>query len=61
MNKNISMSIRVSPSELEEIKKAAKMESYSSYSEYVRRTILIETNKVLERSKPKEYGQRNGE
>lgn len=49
MNKTISMSIRVSEEELEKIKKAAKYESYSSFSEYVRRTVLIETEKVLKR------------
>lgn len=47
MNKTIPMSIRVSKEELDAIKKAAKLESYSSYSEFVRRTILLETNRIL--------------
>ena len=47
MNKSIPMSIRVSKEELDAIKKAAKLESYSSYSEFVRRTILLETNRIL--------------
>ena len=47
MNKTISMSIRVSEEELEKIKKAAELEAYSSYSEFVRRTALIEAEKVI--------------
>ena len=47
MNKTISMSIRVSEEELKKIKKAAELESYSSYSEFVRRTSLIEAEKVV--------------
>lgn len=45
------MSIRVSEEELEKIKKAAQLESYSSYSEYVRRTVLIDTDKILKAKK----------
>lgn len=55
MNKTISMSIRVSPEELEAIKRAARIEAYSSYSEYVRRTILLETNKVLDHDQQQEH------
>ena len=47
MNKNISMSIRVSDEELEKIKKAAEKQNYSSYSEFVRRTALIEAERVI--------------
>ena len=47
MNKNISMSIRVSDEELEKIKKAAEKQNYSSYSEFVRRTDLIEAERVI--------------
>lgn len=47
MNKTISMSIRVSEEELIKIKKAAELEAYSSYSEFVRRTSLIEAEKVI--------------
>lgn len=47
MNKSISMSIRVSSEELEKLKKAAVLQNYSSYSEFVRRTALLEADKVL--------------
>lgn len=50
MNKTYSMSIRVSEEELEKIKKAAELESYSSYSEFVRRTALLDANKILEKN-----------
>ena len=49
MNKTYSMSIRVSENELEKIKKAAESESYSSYSEFVRRTVLLEATKILDK------------
>ena len=49
MNKTLSMSIRVSKDELNAIRRAAELESYSSYSEYVRRTILLETNRILKK------------
>ena len=42
MNKTISMSIRVSEVELEKLKQAARLEAYASYSEFIRRTALIE-------------------
>jgi len=47
MKKTISMSIRVSEEELNKLKLAADMLSYSSYSEFVRRTALIEASKVI--------------
>ena len=47
MNKTYSMSIRVSEEELNRLKQAAKLESYSSYSEFVRRTALIEANRII--------------
>ena len=47
MKKSISMSIRVSEEELEKLKKAAELQSYSSYSEFVRRTSLIEAVRVI--------------
>ncbi len=47
MKKSTSISIRVSEEELELFKKAAQLESYSSYSEFVRRTALIEAAKVV--------------
>lgn len=41
------MSIRVSEEELEKLKQAARLEAYASYSEFVRRTALIEASKIL--------------
>lgn len=42
------MSIRVSEEELEKLKKAAIIESYASYSEFIRRTALKEANKIIQ-------------
>lgn len=47
MNKTISMSIRVSEEELDKLKKAAQIENYASYSEFIRRTALNEADKIL--------------
>lgn len=47
MKKSISISIRVSEEELEKFKQAARLESYASYSEFVRRTALIEASKII--------------
>lgn len=47
MNKTISMSIRVSEEELAKLKQAARIEAYASYSEFIRRTALIEADKVI--------------
>lgn len=47
-NKTISMSIRVSEEELEKIRLAARLSSYASYSEFVRRTALVEASKVID-------------
>lgn len=46
-NKTYSMSIRVSEEELDRLKQAARLEAYASYSEFVRRTALIEAAKVI--------------
>lgn len=54
MNKTISMSIRVSEEELDKLKHAAKLESYASYSEFVRRTALKEANRIISVSKSME-------
>lgn len=48
MNKSISMSIRVNEEEFEMLKAATKIERYSSYSEFIRRTALKEANRVIE-------------
>lgn len=47
MKKTITMSIRVSEDELEKLKQAARLEAYASYSEFVRRTALIEANEII--------------
>lgn len=46
-NKTYSMSIRVSEEELQKLKQAARLESYGSYSEFIRRTALLEAEKVI--------------
>ena len=47
MKKSISISIRVSEEELEKFKQAARLEAYASYSEFVRRTALIEAARII--------------
>ena len=51
MNKTISISIRVSEEELERIKSASKIEEYSSYSEFIRRTALLEANRIITKTR----------
>ena len=50
MNKTISMSIRVSEEELDKLKQAARIEAYASYSEFVRRTALKESDRVIKKN-----------
>lgn len=50
MKKSISISIRVSEEELDKFKQAARLEEYASYSEFVRRTALIEATKIIKRN-----------
>ncbi len=57
MNKTISMSIRVSEEELEKLKQAARIEAYASYSEFVRRTALIEAKRVIEKKKRNNHNE----
>ena len=45
--KTISMSIRVSEGELDKFRLAARLQAYSSYSEFVRRTALMEATRVI--------------
>lgn len=47
MKKSTSISIRVTEEELEQFKKAAQLESYGSYSEFVRRTALKAASKII--------------
>lgn len=50
MKKNISISIRVSEEELEKFRQAARLEAYASYSEFIRRTALIEASKIIKKN-----------
>ena len=47
MKKTTAISIRVSEEELEKFKQAARLEAYGSYSEFIRRTALLEADKVI--------------
>lgn len=57
MNKTISMSIRVSEEELNKLKQAARIESYASYSEFIRRTALKEAEKVITKNDRSDYSK----
>lgn len=60
MKKSTSISIRVSEKELELFKTAANLEAYSSYSEFVRRTALIEAARIVkENEKVESEGKMN--
>ena len=50
MKKTTSISIRVSNEELELFKEAASLEAYSSYSEFIRRTAIIEATKIVKKN-----------
>lgn len=45
-----SVSIRVSQEELDKFKLASRLEAYASYSEFVRRTALIEASKIIKKN-----------
>ena len=47
----------MSEEELEKLKKAAEIEAYSSYSEFVRRTALLEVTNIIE-TKEKKGGKK---
>lgn len=53
MSKSTSISIRIDEEELEKLKIAAKLESYSSYSEFIRRTALLEAIRIIDENKKK--------
>jgi len=57
--KTTSISIRVSEEELEKLKEAARLEAYSSYSEFIRRTALIEAGRVIKENNIGEVGNSN--
>lgn len=44
------MGIRVSKEKLEKLKKAVHLEAYALYSEFVRRTALLEAIHIIEKS-----------
>ena len=50
MKKTTSISIRVSEEELDMFKTAAKLESYATYTEFIRRTALIEASRIIKKS-----------
>ena len=54
MKKSVSISIRVSEEELDKFKQAARLEAYASYSEFIRRTALIEADNVLRKKHGRE-------
>ncbi len=54
MKKSISISIRVSEDELKKFKLAAQLESYASYSEFIRRTSLKEAERVIRQNKTRD-------
>ena len=56
--KTYSMSIRVSQDELEKLKMAARIEAYASYSEFVRRTALMEANSIIKRENSENKGEK---
>ena len=53
MSKSTSISIRIDEEELEKLKVAAKLESYSSYSEFIRRTALLEAARIIKENNEK--------
>lgn len=53
MSKSTSISIRIDVDELEKLKVAAKLEAYSSYSEFIRRTALLEATRILNENNDK--------
>ncbi len=55
-NKTYSMSIRVSQEELDKLKQASRLEAYASYSEFVRRTALLEASRIIEQEKRNNNG-----
>ena len=59
MKKNTSISIRVSEEELELFKKASELEAYASYSEFVRRTALIEATRIVKNGQKAESEENN--
>lgn len=59
MSKSTSISIRIDEEELEKLKIAAKLESYSSYSEFIRRTALLEATRIINENNEKNVTNSN--
>lgn len=57
MKKSVSISIRVGEDELEKLKLAARLEAYASYSEFIRRTALIEAAHIIEKDGENKNGR----
>ena len=57
--RTISMSVRVNTTELDKFKQAAELLNYSSYSEFVRRTALIEADRVIREHSKEQEGERS--
>ena len=51
MQRSISISIRVSEDELKKIKLASELLQYSSHSEFIRRTVRLESAKAIKKNK----------
>lgn len=45
--KNSAIYIRVSEDDLERVKQAAKIKRYASYTEYIRRTVLLDADATV--------------
>lgn len=52
MSISISISIRVSKEDLLKFKQSARLEAYASYSEFIRRTALLEASKIIKENEP---------
>ena len=59
MKKSTCISIRVSEEELDIFKKAAQIERYASYSEFVRRTALVHAEEILRQNTRETGDDRN--
>lgn len=59
MKKSTCISIRVSEEELDIFKKAAQIERYASYSEFVRRTALVRAEEILKHNTSEIGDERN--
>ena len=59
MKKTTSISIRVSEDELELFKQVARLEAYASYSEFIRRTAIIEAQKIIKNNNSECEGKPN--